>query len=1083
MCSLEDNTNHHQNLFYMLRTISMRAVLLLLMTALCSNVHGQTEAHTAFRTQMSNVFSSLEKNRVPHGLLLDYAYDAAELSNYKGVLTDTNKVSRATLRDLYTTVLTSAIHSNAGGFYSVNYIDSLWQTQRQPGIITIGGIYYQYARFKDNAVTGNMLTVNANKFIDKYIGGVWQNPYQTERVFAMSPASHTYKGKSFNVVMPANLWLTNQSANIHSISINFGDGVGYRTITPGQQITLTYADTGQKVWTFRLRLTNNTYLYSHTDIQVLQAPNPYFPGASPAAGQFMRVGGPTLLTANDSYLGQAAQGWVTVSYANEDRVMRKPLIVVEGFDPGHLISPELEFGVTDYNSFNEQISSLPISHNLRTILSGANQQYDIIYIDWKNGTDYLQRNAYLLQKVIQWVNAEKAAANITEPNVVLGQSMGGVIARWALKDMEQRSLGHQTRLYISWDAPHQGANIPPAYQHAVRHLQNLYMGTLVPNLLGGTQQFSIIENLLNLLDEPAAKQMIKNRLNINGNIDNATHSTWQNALKAKGYPLQSRNVAVSNGAECGLDLGFQPGSTLLSIHGKGNTRFLTDLLLIPGLFGPILGNLSSIISVITLKPQFLLGVIPGKSTLSFDFLCRAQPVNATTQIYRGKITYTKTILWLVNVNTTITNRTKNAVTSVLAIDGLAGGYYQLPVDFGSTAMQNVLIKYNATISGQPNFNFIPVVSALDIGGGNVTLQLADYKQKYRGSSPPLAPKASPFHSFITADFDNSFGRNEAHIDIKARNGDWTTAELNDAPAPAPVSCCPVDLPISINGAQNFCGSSSYTIQNLPVDYTSIFWFVSPPSGVVNIVSGSQFQPTLQLNKVGVGPLTISVFVTRECEDLSSSRVITVGTPGPTEIVPAAVGYGNLQPATVYPFTTIPFNTPSELNISNFQWQVLFGGSVYNNTGGNQYGQILTDALAPFQYEKDISVRFRWQGCEWSPWVLYSGKIVSNGGQDPLEPLFAVVPNPSSSDIAIVQHLSADNLLSSAKSSEPESEKKKIEWLRITDMQGGQKLYHDYSKMEVTEIDRINVSAYISGQYVAHIFDGEKLYQVSFTVKH
>jgi hypothetical protein len=161
---------------------------------------------------------------VPNGLLLDYAMEFADQKNYNGVLTDSNKVSAGILRDIYTTVFMSAIHTNAGGFYSPDYVDSIWGLQRQPGIITLSGVYYNYSRFRDDAVSSNLITVTNGQIYDRYVNGVWQNPYQTETVFAMSPPLHAYSGKSFQVVLPSSLWFTDNSNNVSSIAVSFNDG-------------------------------------------------------------------------------------------------------------------------------------------------------------------------------------------------------------------------------------------------------------------------------------------------------------------------------------------------------------------------------------------------------------------------------------------------------------------------------------------------------------------------------------------------------------------------------------------------------------------------------------------------------------------------------------------------------------------------------------------------------------------------------------------------------------------------------------------------------------------------------------------
>ncbi|MDT0678526.1 hypothetical protein [Autumnicola musiva] len=132
--------------------------------------------------------------------------------------------------------------------------------------------------------------------------------------------------------------------------------------------------------------------------------------------------------------------------------MRKPLIVAEGLDTG-LLGASGTIGDSDITDFLTSIR-LSGSNELRDLITNNTSiDYDVVYVNWDNGTDYLQRNAYVLEEVIKWVNQEKTANGSTTPNVVLGQSMGGVIARYALRDMENRNKPHNTSLYISHDAP------------------------------------------------------------------------------------------------------------------------------------------------------------------------------------------------------------------------------------------------------------------------------------------------------------------------------------------------------------------------------------------------------------------------------------------------------------------------------------------------------------------------------------------------------------------------------------------------------------------------------------------------------
>ena len=73
-----------------------------------------------------------------------------------------------------------------------------------------------------------------NRFSDKYVNGVWQDPYKEKQLFAMAPSTAKYKGFNFSVKLLANLFFSNYPANIQSIQIDFEDGLGYRTVAYDQ---------------------------------------------------------------------------------------------------------------------------------------------------------------------------------------------------------------------------------------------------------------------------------------------------------------------------------------------------------------------------------------------------------------------------------------------------------------------------------------------------------------------------------------------------------------------------------------------------------------------------------------------------------------------------------------------------------------------------------------------------------------------------------------------------------------------------------------------------------------------------------
>lgn len=84
--------------------------------------------------------------------------------------------------------------------------------------------------------------------------------------------------------------------------------------------------------------------------------------------------------------------------------------------------------------------------------------YDFIYVDWKSPGEYIQANAYTLIEVLKKIK-EMSDEN-TEPMLLVGHSMGGLIARYALKTMENNKTPHGVGTYVSYDSPHLGANVP-----------------------------------------------------------------------------------------------------------------------------------------------------------------------------------------------------------------------------------------------------------------------------------------------------------------------------------------------------------------------------------------------------------------------------------------------------------------------------------------------------------------------------------------------------------------------------------------------------------------------------------------------
>ncbi len=274
------------------------------------------------------------------------------------------------------------------------------------------------------------------------------------------------------------------------------------------------------------------------------------------------------ITANIAYQGyeetQAyfGQGEYEIFIDNVDGILDNPIIILDGFDPG------------DARDISGLYASLSFGgQNMADIL--RDEGFDIVILnaplyntggkDIDGGADYIQRNAMVLIAMIQKLNADKVG---NEELVVLGPSMGGLIARYGLAYMEDNTLDPETRLYISFDSPHRGANIPISLQYLINYFADQ---------VGDATAQQVVDQLLN---SPAAKEMLTDHL-LGHLLAGSTYeqdptkvlplgapnfrNEFQAELDALGFPNNVRNVTMINGAGNGTTTG-SPGITIVDTN-------------------------------------------------------------------------------------------------------------------------------------------------------------------------------------------------------------------------------------------------------------------------------------------------------------------------------------------------------------------------------------------------------------------------------------------------------------------------------------------------------------------------------------
>jgi hypothetical protein len=337
-----------------------------------------------------------------------------------------------------------------------------------------------YAALRPDALTAGLFTAQSEQLYD--VAGRAQSPYLARVLFMASPECNVAATGDVSFVFAQSLHVQSGGGSVSNLSLDFGDGRGYLTATRGQPIGASYCTAGTKRVKVRVTYFQSTRFGATTNASTgtggaqPQAVPGYYtsyeshfdldvraPGCAPAA-RYTDSGRMVPFGPTSAHSG----GKVYIRYGDVNRTqLLRPLIVAEGYDASS-VAPHLQKYNYSIQNFLDDISSP--GFNLYNALESAPRPnglptgatgYDIVFIDYANGTDDIRRNAALFKDVVNWVNQEKAANGSTEKNVVLSISMGGLVARYGLAQMERAAPNSSdTRLLVTHDSP-TGALIRP----------------------------------------------------------------------------------------------------------------------------------------------------------------------------------------------------------------------------------------------------------------------------------------------------------------------------------------------------------------------------------------------------------------------------------------------------------------------------------------------------------------------------------------------------------------------------------------------------------------------------------------------
>ena len=804
---------------------------LLVVLALFGPASLRAQGSDPTRATLDNVFAPLDKSQVPTGFLAEYALPLVPLGVFNGTATDSSRTTPDGFRFIYGTIYSARIYG-PNPLPTLPDLNARLAAAEAAAGATIPVMVQRidYAAVRPDAFSANLLSIQNGQVSD--VAGRGASPYQTRTVFAAAPARAYSASGNVAFVFPQNLYVQSGGGQVQSTLVDFGDNAGYVGFSWDTPVSVSYATAGVKHVKVSIGYSDNTNYVSNFDL-VVATPG----GTTAARGDYFISFAPIA--------GVRAGGTAYVHLATNHTQLTKPLIVAEGYDK-HAIAPLIQEKNYSIEQFLDEIS-IPNGFNFRDALENIGS-YDIVFIDFDNGTDDILANAGLFEAVVDRVNADKQDS---EQNVVMGVSMGGLIARYKLAEMTKAGRPTQTRLLVLQDSPQRGANVPLGIQALIRQA----VVSLGPFTTADLSKTLAQANLL--LDQPATQQLILYQAT-DGSGGFAANTFVEGPYRSmvsfpSGQVPPYQVIAVSQGSQCGNGL-FAPYTEL--VRADGNI-FLS----------PLPGILST-----GYKAQIIVNALPDNGQANrISTLQLYSEVN----LFFGAITY----------RTDFVRKDYTCPAGLLALDGAPGGTEPIadtPGNLMGGANVSALpfFKVSVGYSARDKFSFIPTPSALDIADFNPTSQYGKYVGGVASTS------YSRVNDFLAQEqFTRGNGPffNEAHTIFTARNGEWMFDKMDNRPIAAnacSTECSPFPTPPTIAGPELFCFNSTtpnvYTVPNLPPGAT-VDWTATTTAGTATPAAYTGTDYALTVNSPGAGSVTVQAVIrSSTCTLATIQRQISIG---------------------------------------------------------------------------------------------------------------------------------------------------------------------------------------------------------------
>lgn len=549
-----------------------KLVLITVALLFCGNVFSQ-DLKNVPEPNIDSMLVDIDKSTFTSPFLYERTTPTARLNTF-------NNLDRNIATKGYFDQALNELYKSSNEKFFVSYKDArkIYELNKNLDEVNIGLINAQFQSLNFNEEESKSgLRFEKNKF--SKVNN--KRPFLDQEVLVIAPLLEYAVGSTITYVFNSSIWFEETNNTIQTIVADFDAGTKHTIYNNGYtqtKLNITYAEIGYKTLTFTVTYSDGTIKTTYGKLHVK------FPEDENQNRMTTPMSNLLPWDSTISYQGYDETSPVygkleyRVFYGNSSNLVLKPIIIIDGFDPEDkrkIIDADSPMPAGEHNSVVEMMfygvgpTRTDIIEELTTL------GYDVVIVNHPTytrgsvtidgGADYIERNAMNHVSFYQEINSQLQQNGSNEELVVVGPSMGGQISRYALAYMEKHNIDHNTRLWVSIDSPHVGANIPIGIQSMINLLDvygdNAAASDFYYNQLKSTAaQQQLIEqhksgHVSDYLNEgsPVYQQYYNN--------------LYSNGLpNSNGYPQNLRKVAIVNGSIAGVKNGIEAQEDF-RIHG------------------------------------------------------------------------------------------------------------------------------------------------------------------------------------------------------------------------------------------------------------------------------------------------------------------------------------------------------------------------------------------------------------------------------------------------------------------------------------------------------------------------------------